>query len=231
MTVAKRFFDLQHIDREIDESTTALNSIIVQIDDKTRILGAEAELNVIKDQIKEIERQRRDLDYEAEDLRKNIAELHEKLYGGKVKNPKELMNMEQEKEMFQASLSKKDDSLLDLMEAEEAANKKYKIQEGLLSSIEKEWQQQQKELVSEKDKLESQLNRLNGRRDDLVSGIEEKELQVYEFVRSRKGNAVVRVEQGRCQGCHIKLPMNEWQKTRTGALVQCSSCGRILYLG
>jgi predicted nucleic acid-binding Zn-ribbon protein len=49
-------------------------------------------------------------------------------------------------------------------------------------------------------------------------------------VRTRKGNAVVKVEQGRCQGCHIKLSMNEWQKARTGVLVQCSSCGRILYL-
>ena len=231
MTVAKRFFDLQHIDREIDETTTTLNSIIVQIDDKTKILEAETELNIIKDQLREIEKQRRDLEYEAEDLRKNIAELHEKLYGGKIKNPKELMSMEQEKDMFQASLNKKEDSLLDLMEEEEAANKRFKIQEEYLSNITKEWKQQQKELVSDKDRLETQLNQLNEKRNELVSGIEPQELQVYEFVRSRKGNAVVRVEQGRCQGCHIKLPMNEWQKARTGTLVQCSSCGRILYLG
>ena len=231
MTVAKRFFDLQYIDRETDESTAALNSINVQIDDKAIILEAEAELNVIKDQLKGIEKQRRDLEYEAEDLRKNIAGLHEKLYGGKVKNPKELMSMEQEKEMFQASLSKKEDSLLDLMEEEEAANKKFKVQKEHLSDIEKEWQQQQKELISEKDKLETQLNQLNEKKQELVSGIEPQELQVYEFVRARKGNAVVKIEQGRCQGCHIKLPMNEWQKARTGTLVQCSSCGRILYLG
>ena len=231
MTVAKRFFDLQHIDREIDEATTALNSIIEKIDDKEIILEAEAELNVIKEQLKEIERQRRDLEYEAEDLRKNIAELHEKLFGGKVKNPKELMSMEQEKDMFQASLDKKEDSLLDLMEEEEAANKKLKIQVEHLSDIEKEWKKQQKELISEKDKLDTQLNQLNEKREEAISGIEAQELQVYEFVKSRKGNAVVRVEQGRCQGCHIKLPMNEWQKARTGSLVQCSSCGRILYLG
>ena len=231
MTVAKRFFDLQHIDREIDEATTALNSIIEKIDDKEVILEAEAELNVIKDQLKEIERQRRDLEYEAEDLRKNISELHEKLFGGKVKNPKELMSMEQEKDMFQASLDKKEDSLLHLMEEEEAANKKLKIQEEHLSDIEKEWKKQQKELISEKDKLDTKLNQLNEKREEAISGIEAQELQVYEFVKSRKGNAVVRVEQGRCQGCHIKLPMNEWQKARTGSLVQCSSCGRILYLG
>ena len=230
MTVAKRFFELQHIDREIDEKTTALNSIIAQIDDKAKILEAEAELKVIKDRLKGTEKQRRDMEYEAEDLRKNISELHEKLYGGKVKNPKELMSMEQEKEMFQANLSKKEDSLLDLMEEEEAGNKDLKTREGQLSDIEREWKQRQKELVSDKETLETQLNQLNDKREELVSGIEPQELQVYNVIRVRKGNAVVRVEQGRCQGCHIKLPMNEWQKARTGALVQCSSCGRILYL-
>jgi predicted nucleic acid-binding Zn-ribbon protein len=230
MTVAKRFFELQNVDQDIDEKTTALNSIIAQIDDKTKILEAEAELNVIKDRLRGIEKQRRDMEYEAEDLRRNISELHEKLYGGKVKNPKELMSMEQEKEMFQANLSKKEDSLLDLMEEEEADNKDLKTRERHLSDIKQEWKQRQKELVSDRETLETQLNQLNDKRKELVSGIESQELQVYDVIRVRKGNAVVRVEQGRCQGCHIKLPMNEWQKARTGALVQCSSCGRILYL-
>ena len=231
MTVAKRFFELQHVDRDIDEKTTALNSIVAELDDKTKILEAEADLNVIKDRLKGIEKQRRDMEYEAEDLRKNISELHEKLYGGKVKNPKELMSMEQEKDMFQANLNKKEDSLLDLMEEEEVANKDLRTQKGHLSDIEREWQQRQKELVIDKEALENQLNQLDDKRAELISGIEAQELQVYEVIRGRKGNAVVRVEQGRCQGCHIKLPMNEWQKARTGALVQCSSCGRILYLG
>ena len=231
MTVAKRFFELQHVDRDIDEKTTALNSIVAELDDKTKILEAEADLNVIKDRLKGIEKQRRDMEYEAEDLRKNISELHEKLYGGKVKNPKELMSMEQEKDMFQANLNKKEDSLLDLMEEEEVANKDLRTREGRLSDIEREWQQRQKELVIDKEALENQLNQLDDKRAELISGIEAQELQVYEVIRGRKGNAVVRVEQGRCQGCHIKLPMNEWQKARTGALVQCSSCGRILYLG
>jgi predicted nucleic acid-binding Zn-ribbon protein len=231
MTVAKRFFELQHVDRDIDEKTTALNSIIAELDDKTKILEVEADLNAIKDRLKGIEKQRRDMEYEAEDLRKNISELHEKLYGGKVKNPKELMSMEQEKDMFQANLSKKEDSLLDLMEEEQVAKKHPRTQKGHLSDIEREWQQRQKELITDKETLETQLNQLNDKRAELISGIESQELQVYEVVRGRKGNAVVRVEQGRCQGCHIKLPMNEWQKARTGALVQCSSCGRILYLG
>ena len=110
MTVAKRFFDLQHIDHEIDEKNTALNSIVERIDDKSTVLEAESKLNETRDNLRDIEKRRRDMEYEADDLRKNIAELHEKLFGGKIKNPKELLSMEQEKDIFQSSLNKKEDS-------------------------------------------------------------------------------------------------------------------------
>ena len=65
----------------------------------------------------------------------------------------------------------------------------------------------------------------------LMSEVGSQALEVYEWTKTRKGQAVARVEQGTCQGCRISLPMNELQQARTGKLVQCSSCGRILYLG
>ena len=39
-----------------------------------------------------------------------------------------------------------------------------------------------------------------------------------------------RVEQGICRGCRISLPTTDLQQARSGKLVQCSSCGRILFL-
>jgi predicted nucleic acid-binding Zn-ribbon protein len=138
--------------------------------------------------------------------------------------------MEQEKNIFQASLSEKEDSLLELMEDEENSNKDFQYQKEQVNKIEKEWQREQKALHKKKDELDQQLGELGIKRQELVNGVELQSLQLYDVIRTRKGNAVVKVEQGRCQGCHIKLSMNEWQKARTGILIQCSSCGRILYL-
>jgi predicted nucleic acid-binding Zn-ribbon protein len=230
MTIAKRFYELQRIDLEIDEINTVLDSVVREIDDRSKILDAESELNSFKEHLKDIEKKRRDLEYEVEDLQKNISQLNEKLFSGKVKNPKELLSMEQEKNIFQASLSGKEDSLLELMEDEESTNKDLQQQKMHLKKVETEWEKEQKALHTKKDELDHRLNELSHKRQELINGVELHSLQIYDVVRTRKGNAVVKVEQGRCQGCHIKLSMNEWQKARTGVLVQCSSCGRILYL-
>jgi uncharacterized protein len=230
MKIAKRFFELQHIDHEIDEINTVLNGVVLEIDDRSKVLDAESELNSLKDHLKDIENKRRDLEYEVEELQKNISQLNKKLFGGKVNNPKELVSMEQEKNIFLANLGKKEDSLLELMEDEESTNKKLQQQKEYVKKVEAEWRQEQKALRSKKDELDRQIDELNPKRQELINGVESQSLQIYDMIRTRKGNAVVKVEQGRCQGCHIKLSMNELQKARTSILVQCSSCGRILYL-
>lgn len=230
MTIAKRFYELQHIDHEIDEINIVLNSIVREIDDRSRVEEAELELNSIKDHLKDIEKRRRDLEYEVEVLQKNISQLSEKLFSGKVKNPKELLSMEQEKNIYLANLKEKEDSLLELMEDEESTNKDLQKQKEHVKQVETEWKREQKALHIKKDELDVQLVELNHKRQELTDGVELQSLQIYDIIRTRKGNAVVKVEQGRCQGCHIKLSMNEWQKARTGILIQCSSCGRILYL-
>lgn len=231
MTIAKRFYELQHIDGEINEVNIGLDAVVREIDDRTKVLDARSELNSIKDHLKDIEKNKRDLEYEVDNLQKNISQLDEKLFGGKVNNPKELISIEQEKNMFLSKLNNKEDSLLELMEDEEITNRNLQIHEEQYKKIEREWQKEQKALHVKKTELDERISRLNDKRQELINGVELQSLQVYDTVRTRRGNAVARVEQGRCQGCHIKLSMNEWQKARTGVLVQCSSCGRILYLG
>lgn len=40
---------------------------------------------------------------------------------------------------------------------------------------------------------------------------------------------MARVDQGTCYGCQIQLPTINLQQARSGNLVQCSNCGRILF--
>ena len=179
----------------------------------------------------DLDKQQRDMEWETEGLRNKIAQLNDKLYGGKVKNPKELLGFEQEAEILKASLRQKEDHLLDLMADIEEKQDKVKSDTKRLKQLEKEWQKTQEELGQKRAEIEDELSHLNQERQALTSGIEPKSLELYEVLRSRKGLAIVRVEQGRCQGCRLNLPVSEWQRVRTGALVQCSSCGRILCLG
>jgi predicted nucleic acid-binding Zn-ribbon protein len=112
----------------------------------------------------------------------------------------------------------------------ESVQDKIKIQSERLGKLEEEWRQEQKELTQRQTKVKSRLSELGRTRQTLASDIAKQTLELYEGIRVRKGQAVVKIEQGRCQGCRLNLAVNELQRARAGDLIQCSSCGRILCL-
>lgn len=68
-------------------------------------------------------------------------------------------------------------------------------------------------------------------RDALAVSVDAPLLKQYEQVRrSRKGLGVVQiVDNAKCGGCNVKLPLHVVQKVRSGAgITRCSNCGRIL---
>jgi predicted nucleic acid-binding Zn-ribbon protein len=231
MTSVKTLYDLQQIDLNIQKEQEALDEINSQLGENEALLKARTELITEQEHLAEIEKQQRDAEWEIEDLRGSIAKLNDKLYDGKTKNPKELVSLEKEKEIFKAKLRQKEDNLLDLMAEIEIMQDKIKIGSERLKKMEGEWQQEQENLTQSQAKVKSRLSNLSQKRQALISEIAPQTLELYDSVKLRKGQAVVKVAQGRCHGCHLNLSMNEWQRARTGALIQCSSCGRILYLG
>jgi predicted nucleic acid-binding Zn-ribbon protein len=231
MTLAKKLYDLQQIDLSIQKEQETLDDINRQLGESDALTQARAGQMSEKKHLAETERQQRDLEYEIEDLRNSIKKLNDKLYSGKEKNPKELVSLEKELEIFKAKLRRKEDDLLDLMAEIESVQDKIKINSERLSDLEREWQQEQKELTQEQARVKSRLLELDKKRKALASDIAKQTLELYEGIRLRKGQAVVKIEQGRCQGCRLNLAVNELQRARAGDLIQCSSCGRILCLG
>jgi uncharacterized protein len=231
MTLAKTLYDLQLIDLNIQKEQETLDDINRQLGDNESLSQAKAELLAEQKHLAETEKQQRDVEYEIEDLRNSIKQVNEKLYGGKNKNPKELVSLEKEVDIFRTKLRQKEDDLLDLMAEIEADQDKIKINTERLNKLEGEWQREQKGLTQKQAGAKTKLSNLNRKRLALTSDIAKQALELYEVVRSRKGQAVVKIEQGRCQGCRLNLAVNELQRARAGDLIQCSSCGRILCLG
>ena len=230
MTQVKALYDLQQIDLEIQQEQEALDKISSRLGESQAVLKARAELVAEQEHLAEMEKKQRDVDWEIEDLRGKMAQLNNKLYGGKTQNPKELVSLEKEKDIFKANLRQREDNLLDLMAEGETTQDKIKIYGERLKKLEGEWQQEQEDLTRRQAEVKSRLSDLSQKRQTLASEIDPQTLELYDSLKQRKGQAVVKVAQGRCHGCHLNLSMNEWQRARAGALIQCSSCGRILYL-
>ena len=231
MSLAKRLYELQQVDLEIQKKQEILDEISRQLGESEALVKTRAELLAQEKHLAEIEKQQRDVEWEIEDLRSTITKVNEKLYGGKVKNPKELLSFDQEAGMLKTKLGQREDSLLDLMAQVEATQDRVEADSERLRKLEGEWQREQEALAQKQADIGGQVASLTQERQALTSEIGSEVLELYEGTRSKKGQAVVKVEQGRCQGCRLTLPMSEWQRARAGSLVRCSSCGRILYLG
>ena len=231
MTLAKSLYDLQQLDLNIQKEQETLDEISSQLGESEALLKARTELLAEQERLAGMEKQQRDAEWEIEDLRGSITKLNDKLYGGKTKNPKELVSLEKEKELFKAKLGQKEDNLLDLMAETETSQDKIKTDSERLKKLEVDWQREQKELTQRQAEVKGRLSELSRKRQAMASEIDPQTLALYDSIKQRKGQAVVKVSQGRCHGCHLNLSMNEWQRARAGALIQCSSCGRILYLG
>ncbi len=221
---------MQQFDSELQKNKQLANEINHQLNENSALVAAQSELTSQKQQLLDTERRRKDTEWELENLQEKIKHVDNQLYGGTVKNPRELVNLKHESENLKRKLSTKEDELLDLMSQVEEMEARVKASTKELEGLQQEWQQKQEILKQTKTQTEAELASLNENRKELAQQVDSEALNVYEQIKLTKGQAIARVEQGRCQGCHISLPTNQWRKAKAGDLVRCSSCNRILYV-
>ena len=230
MSVARQLYQLQEIDLEIADEERKLGQVIGRLGKNEVVVVAQEKLNAGKQKLEELQHQQRSLEWEIDDLASKIKAGDDKLYSGRIKNPKELSNLQHEVELLKAKRDQLETKDLDIMELVESVAAGVAALNQELEKITAEWQHEQKQLRKEKAALEDSLNDLKQQRQALAAETDSQALALYDRLRQNKGWAVARVEQGVCHGCRISLPSSELQQVRSGALVQCGSCSRILYL-
>jgi hypothetical protein len=230
MNLPRQLYELQQIDLELQKKRKTLEEIKHQLDEPEVLVAERSNLSLQKQQLAEAEKKQRSIEWELEDLQAKGDKLNKKLYGGTVKNPKELVNLEYELRELKSAIRKKEDGLLDLMDQVEVMKDKVRISSKKLEELEQEWQERREVLSREETELETQLTSLDQKGQELRQQITPEVVKLYEETKLRKGQAVAKVEQGRCQGCLVTLPVAKWRQARGGELVQCGNCGRLLYL-
>jgi len=232
LSKGKQLYELQEVDLEIDAKRERLTQVMGRLGE-SEVLD-EAHLSLARDEEKLVELQRiqREVEREVEDLQAKAAVATDKLYGGTVKNPKELSSLQEQLSNFRRKIGEGDDKTLDIMSEVEAAQKNVSVKRSEVAKIEEGWQAEQASLSQEQTELSAALSTLEQKRKELASKLDTVSLELYEDIRQkRQGRAVAKLERGMCQGCRIALPMSELQRARMGLeLVQCGSCERVLYV-
>ncbi len=230
MVIARQLYQLQEVDLEIESDEKALNGIVVRLGDNRVILEAQGRLTSAEQQLDDLRKRQRAAERETEDLAVKLAAEEGKLYSGRIQNPKELANLQHEVELIKEKRSRLDDGVLAVMDEVERAENGLAAAAAALQKLEAAWNKEQHELTTGAAVLRLKLADLTQKQQSLSAGIETPVVGAYDKLRKQKGQAVVRVEQGICRGCRISLPSSDMQQVRSGNLVHCSSCGRILFL-
>lgn len=230
MSITKQLYQLQEIDLELESNEQTLKQIATQLGESQEVAEARAKLALEKQHVEELKRQQHDVEWGIDDLDARIAKGNEELYSGRVRNPKELSSLQQEVNELKARRGQLEDKALDIMEQAESATARIADINSEIKTLEAEWSSRQRQLSAEMEKLKTAISELNQKRVLLSAKIDPQTIEFYSRLRKQKGTSVARVEQGTCCGCRIFLPYADLQRVRTGSLVQCGSCGRILFL-
>lgn len=232
MSKANLLSQLQEIDLEIKQKTGTLAQAKEQLGKDDDLVSARAGLDATHKRMLDIEHQQRAAEFGVEELEQKIAAEEKKLYEGSVKNPRELMSIQQEIDSIKGRCRERDEQLLAIMEEVDAAKRDAALKGSDLEAQEGQWHEDQKRLAREQTELEADLAILEPKRAAFAGQIDSESLAAYEDLRRvKQGLAVAKLVQGRCNGCRISLPVAAQQKARAGhQLATCSNCGRILYV-
>ncbi len=233
MTIVADLFALQEIDSAIDAADRELESVRAQMGEDEAVLAARAAVAEQEARRRAAEARARDLETQITDLRAKAEPVERKLYGGSVRQPKELQDLNDEVEMYRRQQRAIEDRQLEVMEELESSAAGLAAARKAAAEVEGAWEMRQASLRARENEIQRHRAELVEQRGERARRIDAQRLALYERLRkARGGRAVARIERGICQGCRIALPTTLQQRARSGLqVVQCTSCDRILYAG
>lgn len=233
MSLSSDLFRLQKIDTQRDQAYSRVREIeaILRRDEaliQAQDFAASAERNLMTAQmnLKKME--------EAARLHSiKIEQNQASLYGGHVRNPKELQDLQNESAALKRHLAILEDDQIEAMIAVEAAEKELEIARSKVKDAEAKAVEKQASLLGERDRLQRDITQIESERLSLARSIPAENINAYERLRQQKrGIAVARATDETCSICGAMLTPKEWQLARSPhQLFYCPSCGRILYAG
>lgn len=231
MSVPLGLHRLQQVDSHTDRIRARLKAIeeTLQADDAIR--SAQQAFAASESAWKTAERDLRFAEAESIKQRVKIEQAESSLYGGQVRNPKELQDLQDEIASLKRHLITLENRELDALAASEAAEAEYQIAQAELNKARASAASQHADLTVERETLQKDSERLIHEHKAAIGAVPQPVLQIYEQLRERKhGLAVVAIQDSACAACGSALTPAQQQSARSASqLFYCPTCGRILY--
>jgi uncharacterized protein len=145
---------------------------------------------------------------------------------------KEASQFQNQELQFAARLEEMETDVLPLMERMEQLGAEVASLEEKMNELKPRLEQLEAEERARVEAIEASMTSLKNDREALAAQVTPSLLKQYEQVRkAKRGTALVPVVNNeRCGGCNVKLPIHVLQKVgKSQEIIRCPSCGRILW--
>jgi len=196
---------------------------------EARLEAAHGHVNDAKARLTESQNARRVIEKEVAVHQGRLSKFRDQLMA--VKTNVEYQAMQKEIEFAQKEIKGLEDSILERMLEGDDLTAGLKKAEGELAAEQKAVDAEKRALSTELAQLKTTVERLTAERKTLVGSLDPKVLATFESVsRRRHGIAMALARDGICTICHVRLRPQVFNTIlRNEDILQCDSCGRILY--
>jgi len=230
---ASSLYRLQEIDLAIDRARTRLTEIDRLLAGSAAVRAARAADERAQAALQVGQAAVKDAEHGVAGQRAKLETAERSLYGGSVRNPKELQDLQADVESLKRHLATLEDRLLEAMMALEELDGAAGRAAQALASAETAQRTEHASLAGEREQLLARTDALQGEREAALAGVAERDLALYSRLReSMGGNALALLRDDSCGACGVGLSAAECQTVRNSPEpVRCHQCGRILYAG
>ena len=231
MSQKRRLANLQDIDTQLDQARSRLEEIDAALSDNSAVKKAAARAKKAEDRFTKVRLALKHAEQDVQVQEEKIEKNQKALYGGSVRNPKELEDLQMEAGALRRYLSVLEDRQLEAMIVFEEAEAAQEDAQTNLAAVKKQAAAQNTDLTAEQAELEAKVAQLEAQRSAAIAEINADLLERYEEIRQKRfGQAVAGVRDGSCAACGAILSAAQAQEARSPTkITYCDTCGRILH--
>lgn len=230
MSLADALLHLQDLELALVRGQRRLQEISAALADDAVVAAAQAELQTAESALAPLRVKARNLELEIQSNTQKARASEDQLYSGKVKNTKEMQDLQAEIAALKRRNGELEETLLETMMAVEEAEAAQQDADANLTRVRASRASDQQALTDEQSALQTQVARLKEQRKQAMTAIPADVLTRYNALRQPKNYQPVAVLQDdSCGVCGVEQTMAIVRQVQLGqSLANCLSCGRIL---
>ncbi|HSH05987.1 MAG TPA: hypothetical protein VLL52_25955 [Anaerolineae bacterium] len=224
-------YELQQMETDIRQKKKRLGELVELQKETDDLKEARAAKETAAEAFAAYRTQKKELDDEIASLRRKKDETSERLYSGKVKNTKELSDMEQAIGAMERRIAALEEQNLEVMLYLEEAETEAVSSEETYKKLLGKWARAVTHYKHEQMEVATAVNEQLALRKEHLKRIPASDLKLYKKIGQKSsGVAIARLRDGRCTGCQVGVSGEKSRRAYEGERVTCGSCGRLLYV-